>query len=74
MGAKDDRGVANLDLRRMVGRNDIGDTYYIYKLLASFQRGFVKFSHYKSMRTHDPWVEAILDPRSCIGRIYVGDH
>ena len=70
MGAKDDQGVANLDLRRMVGRNDIGiHIYYIYKLLASFQRRFVKFSHYKSMRTHDPWVEAILDPRSFIGRI-----
>ena len=62
MGAKDDRGIANLDLRCMVGRNDKGDTYYIYKLLASFQRRFAKFSHYKSMRTNDPWVEAIWTP------------
>ena len=77
MRANEPRGVANLDPRGMVGRI-YGDhlTLLNTKYLSS---GFreedfwsVFFFHYKCMGANEPRGVVNLDPRSKIGRIYVG--
>ena len=81
MGDDDPRGLANSDPRGMIGRFYVGlpliiATHKILKLLASWfqRRSFFTFSYCKSTGDVDTRGVANLDPRSMIGRIYVGYH
>ena len=51
-------------------------THKILKLLTSWfqRRRFFTFSDCKSTGDDDPWGVANLEPRTMIGRIYVGYH
>ena len=82
MGAKEPRGIANLDPRGMVGRIYVGDhlTLLHTKYLSSGSYGFIEeaffsfFFYCKSTGANELRSVANLDPRGMIGRIYVGDH
>ena len=81
MGDDDPRGLANLDPRGIIGRIYVG--YHLLllhtKYKSSWPHGFMEedfftFSYCKSTGDDDPQGVANLDPRSMIGRIYVGYH
>ena len=42
--------------------------------MVSEKKIFEVFCHYKSMGANEPQGVANFDPRSMVGRIYVGDH
>ena len=75
-------GVASLDPRGIVGRIYLGDhiTLLHTKSVSSGSHGFReedfrKFFRYTALCKHmTSWGVVSLDPRSLIGRIYVGDH
>ena len=82
MEANDPQGMANLNLRGMIGRIYIGDhqTNYILNLLAlglmvSKKKIFLMLFSYIALYKHmTPWGVANLEPKGLISRMYVGDH
>ena len=76
-------GMASLVPRGLIGRIYVGDYYtllhtkYISCGPHVFREDFLSFfffSHYNFMGANNPSGMASLDPRSMIGRIYLGDH
>ena len=81
IGAKKIQGVANLDLRGMIGRIYVRDHLMLLhnKYLSSGPYGFREEDflivfHSKSMGDNEPRGVANLDPRGMVGRIDVDDH
>ena len=80
MGAKDHRGVANLDPRVMVGRIYVGDhwtlihTKCIICMPHGFREDFFNVLSNNSMEILDHQGGTRLDPRGWLGRVYVKNH